>query len=392
MANLVIRHPKADELNELERIKREAKVEHNKEKYDWACSEIRRIIRENPYQISKEIRELPLENQRDMIQIKVNESISLEDEEAASYWIRILNNIKEQIANRDKKELNKEGNISKIETNVIVDHQQNKPNPEANVIVDHQQDKPNPETNVIVDHQQDKPNPETNVTEAEKDKGKSNNIRTIQGEKSTLIIEGNKGKRLTSEYLSINVNSSNRLLRLDLGGLLISIALLDVGSKAIDINEELDSILNEIKTEKDRNDVLEFAKSIDIGAAGSLVGLILTSMVQRKNLNEDSNEIKEDNNKIYSILKRKELLDMKKDDLQSESLKNPDDFYRLRRDYEKLIKDVEDLIYSQSQKLRKEEISELSWLIEDVEGVIRNINQYVNRMEGLANSMGGLNF
>ena len=377
MANLVIRHPKADELNELERIKREAKVEHNKEKYDWACSEIRRIIRENPYQISKEIRELPLENQRDMIQIKVNESISLEDEEAASYWIRILNNIKEQIANRDKKELNKEGNISKIETNVIVDHQQNKPNPEANV---------------IVDHQQDKPNPETNVTEAEKDKGKSNNIRTIQGEKSTLIIEGNKGKRLTSEYLSINVNSSNRLLRLDLGGLLISIALLDVGSKAIDINEELDSILNEIKTEKDRNDVLEFAKSIDIGAAGSLVGLILTSMVQRKNLNEDSNEIKEDNNKIYSILKRKELLDMKKDDLQSESLKNPDDFYRLRRDYEKLIKDVEDLIYSQSQKLRKEEISELSWLIEDVEGVIRNINQYVNRMEGLANSMGGLNF
>ena len=58
----------------------------------------------------------------------------------------------------------------------------------------------------------------------------------------------------------------------------------------------------------------------------------------------------------------------------------------------KFKQDVEDLIYSQSQKLRKEEISELSWLIEDVEGVIRNINQYVNRMEGLANSMGGLNF
>lgn len=41
---------------------------------------------------------------------------------------------------------------------------------------------------------------------------------------------------------------------------------------------------------------------------------------------------------------------------------------------------------------KEEEMSELSWLIEDVEGVIRNINQYVNRMEGLANSMGGLNF
>ena len=37
-------------------------------------------------------------------------------------------------------------------------------------------------------------------------------------------------------------------------------------------------------------------------------------------------------------------------------------------------------------------MSELSGLIEDVEGMIRNINQYVSRMEGLANSMGGLNF
>ena len=41
---------------------------------------------------------------------------------------------------------------------------------------------------------------------------------------------------------------------------------------------------------------------------------------------------------------------------------------------------------------KEEEMSELSGLIEDVQGVIRNINQYVNRMEGLANSMVGLNF
>lgn len=85
-SNLFV-HPKADELNDLERQKQIAKQEGDEVLYNYAQSSIEKIIRENQVTVTPEQWDaMSIDQQISFIQLKINESKVLHDKDAFDYW------------------------------------------------------------------------------------------------------------------------------------------------------------------------------------------------------------------------------------------------------------------------------------------------------------------
>lgn len=105
-------HPKADLLNELEKQKKEALAQNDQVAYNFAQSNIERIIRENPVEVSPEQWDsMGYEERKTFILIKMKESKVLNDEVSFNFWNSNLKQIEER-----KQELPNE-NVQSIETN-----------------------------------------------------------------------------------------------------------------------------------------------------------------------------------------------------------------------------------------------------------------------------------
>ena len=92
-----IQHPRANELNELERQKQLARQNNDEVSYKYIQSSIEKIIRKNRMQISPEKWDsYTIEQKESYIQIKMKEAKILNDKDEFNYWLAILNDLKEK--------------------------------------------------------------------------------------------------------------------------------------------------------------------------------------------------------------------------------------------------------------------------------------------------------
>ncbi len=98
-------HPKADLLNELEKQKKEALAQNDQVAYNFSQSNIERIVRENPVEVSAEQwASMGYEERKSFIMIKMKESKVLNDEVNFNFWnsnLRQLEEKKQEILNRN---------------------------------------------------------------------------------------------------------------------------------------------------------------------------------------------------------------------------------------------------------------------------------------------------
>lgn len=88
-------HPRAKDLNELERLKQIAIRDNDEDGFNYAQRNIERIIRENPATISEEeFNAMSLEEQISFIQVKINEARVLKDKNAFDFWNNKLKDLK----------------------------------------------------------------------------------------------------------------------------------------------------------------------------------------------------------------------------------------------------------------------------------------------------------
>ena len=358
MENQVYHHPKADELNKLEEIKRQAKLENNREKFENANNQIKQIIKENQIQVPNNFKELPLETQKSIINIKINEAKVLNDTDAVAYYSSVLRDIDNKINSKSD----------------IKSRQEEKINQEVN------------ETEIKKENIQT----EEKHEEKEKSEEEKKEPQVIKGEKTTLTAYENNIK-IESDYLSIKTNSKNTSLNTNLYGLLISIALIDVNKK-VDLNEDINNVLKNATTEEDFNDIYKFINDIKIGETGTTLAILLEPYVRnyQNNLDKNNTEITEEvqvqnkvSNKLDDISKKKELLDMNLDELQNTNLKNPDDLYQVSGRYKKLITAAE----SELNSLNDQDKQKLRLIIDEMQSKITSINRYAEEIENLSRNM-----
>ena len=100
-------HPMANELNELEKVKQDARANNDIEAYKKAQTDIEQTIRQNPATASPEKWDsMSVDEQISYIQVKINESKILHDQDAYNFWNANLINLqnKKQVQQSTHKE------------------------------------------------------------------------------------------------------------------------------------------------------------------------------------------------------------------------------------------------------------------------------------------------
>lgn len=96
-------HPKANELNELEEQKQIAKQNNDEVAYNYAKSNIERIIRETPVLVSSEQWDsMSIDEQIAFAKVKINESKILHDEDDFKYWNSNLQSLQNKRASESQ--------------------------------------------------------------------------------------------------------------------------------------------------------------------------------------------------------------------------------------------------------------------------------------------------
>ncbi len=87
-------HPMAKKLNELEKVKQIARTNNDIEAYKRAQADIEQIIRQNPATVSPEKWDsMSIDEQISYVQVKMNESKILHDQDSYNYWNANLTNL-----------------------------------------------------------------------------------------------------------------------------------------------------------------------------------------------------------------------------------------------------------------------------------------------------------
>ena len=99
-----IQHPRAQELNELERQKKIAKQNNDEVAYNYAKSSIEKIIRESRLEISPEQWDsMGIQDKIAFVKIKMNEARILNDQDEFNYWNSNLNSLNEKVQSSESK-------------------------------------------------------------------------------------------------------------------------------------------------------------------------------------------------------------------------------------------------------------------------------------------------
>lgn len=123
--NQLFQHPKAQELNELEKIKQTAKQNGDQSAVEYYQKEIEKIVRENELFIPpEEWDKLSVEQKISYCKIKMNEAKVFKDEVNYNYWssnLKMLQDTKE--INSDNQRTNIESNNSRGPISQVVDNE-----------------------------------------------------------------------------------------------------------------------------------------------------------------------------------------------------------------------------------------------------------------------------
>lgn len=85
--NQAFKHPKADILNDLEKQKKDAQAHNDEVAYNYAQSNIERIIRENPVEVSpKKWDSMGYDERKSFYLIKMKEAKVLDDKDSFNFW------------------------------------------------------------------------------------------------------------------------------------------------------------------------------------------------------------------------------------------------------------------------------------------------------------------
>ena len=99
-----IHHPRAQELNELERQKQIAKQNNDEVAYNYAKSSIEKIIRESRSEVSPEQWDsMGIQDKIAFVKIKMNEARILNDQDEFNYWNSNLNSLNEKVQSSESK-------------------------------------------------------------------------------------------------------------------------------------------------------------------------------------------------------------------------------------------------------------------------------------------------
>lgn len=99
-----IQHPRAQELNELERQKQIAKQNNDEVAYNYAKSSIEKIIRESRLEVSPEQWDsMGIQDKIAFVKIKMNEARILNDQDEFNYWNSNLNSLNEKVQSNESK-------------------------------------------------------------------------------------------------------------------------------------------------------------------------------------------------------------------------------------------------------------------------------------------------
>ena len=99
-----IQHPRAQELNELERQKQIAKQNNDEVAYNYAKSSIEKIIRESRLEVSPEQWDsMGIQDKIAFVKIKMNEARILNDQDEFNYWNSNLNSLNEKVQSSESK-------------------------------------------------------------------------------------------------------------------------------------------------------------------------------------------------------------------------------------------------------------------------------------------------
>lgn len=99
-----IQHPRAQELNELERQKQIAKQNNDEVAYNYAKSSIEKIIRESRLEVSPEQWDsMGIQDKIAFVKIKMNEARILNDQDEFNYWNSNLNSLNEKVQSSKSK-------------------------------------------------------------------------------------------------------------------------------------------------------------------------------------------------------------------------------------------------------------------------------------------------
>ena len=99
-----IQHPRAQELNELERQKQIAKQNNDEVAYNYAKSSIEKIIIESRLEVSpEEWDSMGIQDKIAFVKIKMNEARILNDQDEFNYWNSNLNSLNEKVQSSESK-------------------------------------------------------------------------------------------------------------------------------------------------------------------------------------------------------------------------------------------------------------------------------------------------
>ena len=99
-----IQHPRAQELNELEKEKEIAKQNNDDVAYNYAKSSIEKIIRESRLKVSPEQWDsMGIQDKIAFVKIKMNEARILNDQDEFNYWNSNLNSLNEKVQSSESK-------------------------------------------------------------------------------------------------------------------------------------------------------------------------------------------------------------------------------------------------------------------------------------------------
>lgn len=98
-----IQHPRAQELNELERQKQIAKQNNDEVAYNYAKSAIEKIIRESRLEVSsQQLDSITIQDKIAFVKIKMNEAKLLNDQDEFNYWNSNLNTLNEKLVSQSE--------------------------------------------------------------------------------------------------------------------------------------------------------------------------------------------------------------------------------------------------------------------------------------------------
>lgn len=99
-----IQHPRAQDLNELERQKQIAKQNNDEVAYNYAKSSIEKIIRESRLEVTpEEWDSMGIQDKIAFVKIKMNEARILNDQDEFNYWNSNLNSLNEKVQSSESK-------------------------------------------------------------------------------------------------------------------------------------------------------------------------------------------------------------------------------------------------------------------------------------------------